>query len=95
MNRSEKDAYDAVRDEVLTGVDWRWTGNRVTVLGMHPSILLCFPLILITQLEMEAIVFTGVYAAFLGFLKTRQQSPMEFAAYCTNRYIRRGRWPTK
>lgn len=95
MAKTDREHYDELRDRVITGVDWRWTGSRVSVLGLHPSVLLLFPGLFITQLSYKFMALAAVYVAFLMFLSFREMSPFEFFTFIRNRFFQQRRWPTK
>ena len=89
-------ADDFDRDDVITGIDWRWTGVPVNVLGLHWSILVGFPLLFITQLSRWTLIAWLLYIAFTIWVSVRRRlTPPAYLRMLTTKYLQGGSWTVR
>lgn len=73
-------------------VQWRWTAAPLRFFGFHGSIVVFFPLLIVTGLSQWTFVALGLYAAYLAYCNHRKLSPIQMLKYLRVRFIERGQW---
>lgn len=72
---------------------WRWSAVPLRFFGIHGSIAVFFPLLIITGLSRYTFIAMGTYAAFLAYCNHRKMTPMRFLKYVWAKFIEGGKWP--
>lgn len=75
-------------------IQWRWTAAPLRFLGgIHGSVVVFFPLLILTGLSRWTFLALAIYVAFLVYCSVRRLSPGEMLRFWNNKYIARGQWP--
>jgi hypothetical protein len=56
-------------------IDWRWTASPLTIGGLHYSVLVFLPLLLLSQLSWWVILALVAYCAFLVWCRRKSLHP--------------------
>lgn len=72
---------------------WRWSAMPLSFFGIHASIAVFFPLLIVTGLSRYTFIAMGLYAAFLAYCNHRKMSPMRLMKYVWAKFIEGGKWP--
>ena len=72
---------------------WRWSAVPLSFFGIHASIAVFFPLLIITGLSRYTFIAMGLYAAFLSYCNHRKMTPTRLLKYVWAKLIEGGKWP--
>ncbi|WP_066922521.1 hypothetical protein [Methylobacterium sp. CCH5-D2] len=72
---------------------WRWSAVPLRFFGLHGSIAIFFPLLIVTGLSRYTFLALLLYAAFLAYCNHRKMGPMRFLKYLWAKFIEGGKWP--
>lgn len=73
-------------------VDWRWTAHPLMFLGIHYSVLMFLPLLLITRLSWFTIYALAAYVVFLVYCKRKRLGPFDYIRFLVVRWLYRDTW---
>ncbi|MGN7126789.1 hypothetical protein [Methylorubrum thiocyanatum] len=72
---------------------WRWTAVPLRFFGLHGSITVFFPLLIVTGLSRYTFLALALYAAYLAYCNHRKMSPLQILKYWRAKHIEGGKWP--
>ncbi len=73
-------------------VDWRWSSQPITAAGLHGSVYLIFPAVIITRLSSITFGLSAMYVAYLVLCKFNGYGPIDYARYLHMKYLQGGVW---
>lgn len=78
----------------MTDVDWRWSSRRIKVFGLDPTVILIFPVLILSGISTLSVVACAIWIIFLIYIavRTNHGSVIGFLAECRTRYIQRNKW---
>ncbi|UTS82797.1 hypothetical protein [Phaeobacter piscinae] len=78
----------------MSDVDWRWSSQRVKVFGLDPTVLLVFPVLILSGISTLSMVLCAMWVAFLVYIavRTKHGSVVGFLAESRTRYFQRNKW---
>lgn len=83
-------------------IDWRWSKLDPTFFGLHASVLLMLPILIVSTWifgstgHYNILAFIAFlcasYVAFLIFIARQSFTPIEYIKYCFYRFVIKGEW---
>lgn len=88
------DEFD--KQDYILDVEWRWTSVPVSVVGLHASVLLGFPLVFAALLSKWAFLVWVLYIALVAILHVKHGlSPFDYAKMRFTRLVTGNRWSVR
>lgn len=98
---SDKSGEDGMDDD-FNKIDWRWSKLDPTFFGLHASVLLTLPILIVSvwifgsthhyNILKFIIFLCAIYVGFLIHIARRSFTPIEYIKYCFYRFIINGEW---
>ena len=76
----------------MNPIDWRWTATPLSFFGLHASLVLFFPLLIVTGLSRWTFLGLGLYAAYLVYCRRKGMGPVQTLRWLRVKYLDRGEW---
>ena len=73
-------------------LDWRWTAAPLRFWVFHASIVLFFPLLIITRLSRWTFIAMALYAIYLIYCCRHGMGPIQRLRWLHTKYVIRGQW---
>ena len=77
----------------MNRTDWRWTSSPLRFGGLHASLCLFFPLLIVTGLSRYTFIAMGLYAAYLAYCRSSGMGPLQRLRWLRLKHLNKGQWP--